>query len=94
MKIILTLMIALWLQPAFAQKGLSVMTYNIRYDSPNDGPDHWDIRRKMLVDQVNFYAPDVLGVQEAMLHQMEYLQSNLKGYRYVGVGRDDGNDAG
>ena len=74
----------------FAQENLSVMTYNIRYDSPNDGLDQWDYRKKILTDQVQFYAPDILGIQEGLLHQIEYIKDALKDYEYLGVGRDDG----
>ena len=78
----------------FAQENLSVMTYNIRYDSPNDGLDQWDYRKKILTDQVQFYAPDILGIQEGLLHQIEYIKDALKDYEYLGVGRDDGGKKG
>jgi hypothetical protein len=74
----------------FAQENLSVMTYNIRYDSPNDGLDQWDYRKKILTDQIRFYHPDVIGIQEGLLHQIEYIKDALKNYEYLGVGRDDG----
>ena len=74
----------------FAQINLSVMTYNIRYDNPNDGLDQWDNRKKMLTGQIQFYAPDILGIQEGLLHQIEYINKNLKDYKYLGIGRDDG----
>ena len=78
----------------FAQINLSVMTYNIRYDNPNDGLDQWDNRKKMLTGQIQFYAPDILGIQEGLLHQIEYINKNLKDYKYLGVGRDDGGQKG
>jgi len=78
----------------FAQENLSVMTYNIRYDSPNDGLDQWNYRKKILTDQIRFYAPDVLGIQEGLLHQIKYIKTALKDYEYLGVGRDDGGKKG
>ena len=78
----------------FAQEKLSVMTYNIRYDNPNDSLDQWSYRKKILTDQILFYAPDILGIQEGLLHQIEYIKENLKDYKYLGVGRDDGEKKG
>ena len=78
----------------FAQEKLSVMTYNIRYDNPNDSLDQWSHRKKILTDQILFYAPDILGIQEGLLHQIEYIKENLKDYKYLGVGRDDGEKKG
>ena len=61
----------------FAQDKLSVMTYNIRYDNPNDGINQWNNRKEILTDQIQFYAPDILGIQEGFLHQIEYIKKTL-----------------
>ncbi|WP_198661754.1 endonuclease/exonuclease/phosphatase family protein [Lewinella sp. IMCC34183] len=71
---------------------LTVMSYNIRYDSPNDGSNRWDNRRDLLVSQVQFHHPDILGTQEVLANQLRYLRRNLDGYDYVGEGRDGGDD--
>ena len=73
---------------------IRTMTYNIRYDNAQDSPNSWDERKVDLSKQIFKYSPDVLGVQEAMHHQLEFLVKNLPGYRYVGVGRDDGEQKG
>lgn len=72
----------------------SVMTYNIRYGTANDGEDIWDNRKESLVQEIAFYEPDFLGVQEALHSQMEYLDEKLPQYSYIGVGRDDGKTKG
>ena len=72
----------------------TVMTYNIRYDSPNDGDNRWDNRKADLVNLIQSYEPNFLGVQEAMFHQLQYIQDNLANYTYIGVGRDDGRNNG
>ncbi len=46
----------------------SAMTYNIRYGTPNDGENWWELRKSWVGDVINFYEPDVLGIQEG-LHQ-------------------------
>lgn len=71
-----------------------VMTYNLRLDAASDGDDRWDARKAQLANQVLFYEPDFMGVQEALPQQMIYLDSALTAYDYIGVGRDDGKSQG
>ncbi|WP_421873682.1 endonuclease/exonuclease/phosphatase family protein [Marinoscillum sp.] len=73
---------------------LKVMTYNIRLDHAGDNENNWHHRKDELVRQIQFYEPDVFGVQEALPQQMDYLDSALAAYAYIGVGRDDGKRAG
>ncbi len=76
------------------EKHYKVMTYNIRYDNPDDGEDNWHKRKKELVGQIKKHAPDILGTQEVLAHQLGYLDSMLTNYHYVGVGREDGKTKG
>lgn len=73
---------------------LTVMSYNIRYDTSDDGRDAWPNRRDHVVDMIEAHQPDLLGVQEALHHQFEYLEDELSNYAWYGVGRDDGRDTG
>lgn len=70
------------------------MSYNIRLDVASDGENRWDNRKEMLASQVLQKNPDFMGVQEALPQQMDYLNKNLKNYKYIGVGRDDGKREG
>lgn len=70
------------------------MTYNIKLDYPKKGKNSWSNRQPFMVNQIKFYEPDVLGVQEAMPNQMKDLDSLLTDYSFIGVGRDDGKDEG
>ena len=72
----------------------TAMTYNIKLDYPKEGKNSWTNRKPFMVNQIKFYEPDVLGVQEAMSNQMKDLDSLLTDYSYVGVGRDDGKIKG
>ncbi len=76
------------------QEETKVMTYNIKLDHPKVGPNSWDNRRGLIVSQINFYEPDIFGVQEALPNQMQYLDGILENYNFIGVGRDDGKDEG
>ena len=68
----------------------TVMSYNIRYANENDGENSWSNRKDFLTNQIKFYEPDIMGVQEALFNQLEYLDEHLRGYEYLGVGRDGG----
>lgn len=73
---------------------LSVMTYNIKLDYPKEGENSWTNRKDFFINQLKFYEPDIMGVQEAMPNQMKDIDNLLGNYSFVGVGRDDGKDAG
>ena len=73
---------------------IRVMSYNLRYATANDGPDAWPARRAMLFEVVRSHDPDLLGVQEALRGQLDELGEAVPGYSEVGVGRDDGREAG
>ncbi|MEZ4952116.1 MAG: endonuclease/exonuclease/phosphatase family protein [Saprospiraceae bacterium] len=73
---------------------IKLMTYNIRYNNPGDGPNWWELRKGKVADLILKHSPDVLGVQEAVEGQMRQLDSFLLEYKYYGVGRDDGKTKG
>lgn len=79
---------------ALQAQTVNVMTYNIRYDNPGDGPNQWDKRKSKVIDLLKKYNPDIFGVQEALHHQLEDLSAQLPDYEYFGVGRDDGKQKG
>lgn len=73
---------------------VTAMTFNIRYDNPADAPNDWNSRKRLVVDFVYKYKPDVVGFQEVLEHQLNYLNKNMPEYSFVGVGRDDGKTKG
>lgn len=79
---------------AGAQTALNVMTFNIRLNVASDGLNAWPLRKDHAASQVLFHHTSILGVQEALHGQMLDLQERLPGYRFIGVGRDDGQTAG
>ena len=96
MKKIFTLIILIaGFVPAFAQKDTTtVISYNIRLNTSNDGDNIWDNRKDCSVTMVKMERPDFLCVQEAYFVQLDYLDKNLPDYQYIGVGRDDGKHGG
>ena len=73
---------------------IDVMTFNIRMDTPRDSINAWPNRAGIVAGFVNDQIPDLLGMQEVLWHQYQYLDSALAGYGSVAAGRDDGLRAG
>jgi len=73
---------------------LNVITFNIRYNNPNDGINIWDNRKEMAADVFINYGIDIAGLQEVKKQQLDDLLGLLPGYAYVGVGRVDGKTNG
>ncbi len=93
MKTLLTIASALLSLSLFGSE-LTLTTYNIRLDLASDGPNRWDNRKQQLANQVKTLSPNILGIQEGLPHQVDYLETELKGYTHIGVGRDDGSREG
>jgi endonuclease/exonuclease/phosphatase family metal-dependent hydrolase len=79
---------------AYAQQQIKAMSYNIRLDVASDGENRWDARKDKVAALMNYYEADFIGGQEVQHHQLQYLLSQLTKYNYIGVGRDDGKEAG
>ncbi len=73
---------------------LSVMSFNIRFDTEEDGDNQWDNRKEACIKMLKEEEPTIFGVQEALHNQVNYFKENLPNYDYVGVGRDDGHSSG
>ena len=73
---------------------LRVMTFNIRYGTANDGENHWNKRQEFLMETIKAFHPDLLGTQETLGFQRDYLAEQLPDYNVLGVGRDDGKEQG
>lgn len=71
-----------------------VMSYNIRYGTAADGENHWNLRKERLVELIERFETDLLGTQETLASQHDFLQEQLVGYESYGVGREDGGRQG
>ena len=85
--------------PAEPDKILSnqvkVMSFNVRVGS-EDGTDlkDWPARRKSVKPLLTKENPTVIGLQEALKHQMDYIALEMEDYSAYGLGRDDGKASG
>lgn len=77
-----------------ADYDISVMSFNLRYDTEEDGDNQWSNRKEACIKLLTETAPSVFGIQEGLYNQVTYLDDNLPQYSYIGVGRDDGHSSG
>ncbi len=92
----LTIIIMLALAINAGAQDMKIISFNIRYNSYNniDGENGWPNRKAAVVKMINEERPAAIGLQEALIDQLQYLDSCLSAYRRVGVGRDDGKVEG
>ena len=73
---------------------IRVMSFNIRYGTANDGINRWDVRKDFLMETIEDFDPDLLGTQETLASQRDYLSERMPDFDRVAAGRDDGDEKG
>jgi endonuclease/exonuclease/phosphatase family metal-dependent hydrolase len=73
---------------------MNIISFNIRYNTPNDGINAWPNRIEMATGLLRFHEADIFGLQEALHGQILDVQKELPEYAWFGVGRDDGETGG
>lgn len=91
----LTIILALFICFTNVQgQDISVLTYNIKWDNTNDTVNNWNDRKEAMVSLLKHYQPGIIGMQEVVNGQLNYLVANLPNFASVGVGREDGKEKG
>jgi endonuclease/exonuclease/phosphatase family metal-dependent hydrolase len=67
------------------------MTFNLRYEGGDKAPNDWESRLPLAVEQIQLERPDLIGTQEGLYSQLDDLERELEGYRWVGQGREGGS---
>ncbi len=62
----------------------SVLTLNLRFGLANDGAHSWSIRKKVYPSLLNRHRSDFISFQEANDFQIDFLQTILSDYHYIG----------
>ena len=75
---------------------LRIATYNLRYSNAGDSANGngWGQRYPVIAKLILFHNWDIFGTQEGKQNQLVDLKDSLPGYNYIGIGRDDGKEAG
>jgi len=72
------------------QDTLQVMSFNVRNAAAQDGDNNWENRKPAAVAMLQTLCPDIVGMQEVLPEQEEYLTARCPGYQAYGIGRNDG----
>lgn len=72
---------------------LTIMTFNLRYNNPNDGRYAWPHREAAIRELLSAHSPDILCTQEGLTEMLDSVSSSFPAYRRFGQGRmADGSD--
>jgi len=77
-----------------ANEKVKLISFNIRYGTADDGKNSWAFRKGVLFDFIREENADFLGLQEAMIFQIEEIIQHCPGYRYVGRTRQADGSSG
>jgi endonuclease/exonuclease/phosphatase family metal-dependent hydrolase len=93
---LLFLMLMLACMGAAHSQQLNIGTYNLRYDNADDSVNGngWRLRYPVMANIIKFNDLDIFGTQEGLQHMLVNLADSLPGYKWIGIGRDDGKEAG
>ena len=69
---------------------LNVMSFNVRNSAADDGENAWELRRPASIAMLETWNPDIVGMQEVLPDQQEYITEQLPRYVAFGIGRNDG----
>ncbi len=73
---------------------IKAASFNIRFDNPADGANNWHNRKTGIVSFLQAEDLHIIGMQEVLDNQFNFLKNKLDGYQAVGVGREDGATQG
>jgi len=81
--------------PRVKKTSLTLLDWNIQVGSDAGMfKNGWKRRKRLLAKVLQREMPDILCTQEALKEQIDFIQTEVPGYSYVGVGRDDGKQEG
>lgn len=84
-------------QIAFGQsENIKVITYNIRcgFCEDSSSVNNWSYRKYLVAYLIHSHKPDLIGLQEAEMFQVNELIEMLDEYDWYGVSREDGKERG
>src|SRR4051794_27659564 len=75
---------------AESSNSLCIMSFNLRFAGANK-PNSWAERRPAMKECILKLAPDIMGTQEGLYHQLKDIAVDLPDYEWLGLGREGGS---
>jgi endonuclease/exonuclease/phosphatase family metal-dependent hydrolase len=72
-------------QPIDDTNAARVMTFNIRYNNPQDGKNAWPHRKEKVASVIRLHRTDLAGLQEVQDDQLAELQKSLPEWKWAGL---------
>ncbi len=73
---------------------IKACSFNIRLDHAGDGANNWHKRKAAVAAYIESENLHIIGMQEVLDNQFQYLKNELDQYKAIGVGREDGISKG
>ncbi|ULL18535.1 endonuclease [Paenibacillus sp. H1-7] len=70
----------------------NMMTFNLRYHTPNDGDNAWPHRVDKAAMIIREHDPVLIGTQEGYYAMLTELHGKLQDYEWIGMGRFGGQE--
>lgn len=80
--------------PMTEKSVLSMMSFNVRYNTPKDSINAWPNRKEKVAGVITSNNVDIVGLQEPWIDQIRDLEKLLPEYAWFGWSRDDGKTNG
>jgi endonuclease/exonuclease/phosphatase family metal-dependent hydrolase len=96
-KYLLILIVTCLIQISFPQtENITIMSYNIRcgFCEDSSNVNNWSYRKYLVAYLIKSHNPDLIGLQEAEMFQVNELIEMLDVYDWYGVSREDGKEKG
>lgn len=72
---------------------ITIASYNLRYNTQNDGINAWPNRKELVKGLIRFHEFDIFGIQEGLRGQLDDI-AEMGDFAFLGNGRDDGKQGG
>lgn len=90
LRLVCVVLLAAPLAGMSGELALRVMTFNLRFASPQP-PNAWPDRRPVMRELLQREAPDIIGTQEGVYPQLRDIAADLPDYEWIGLGRAGGS---
>ncbi len=87
-KLFVVVIILFIIPMSISAQSTTLISYNIKYDNKSDTINNWQDRKHKIINLLKRNNPTIFGIQEGLKNQVDFLDSSLSNYAYIGIGRE------